>query len=400
MKTAARAVLHHASRASRPAAARSSLRAAATHLGGASSRGYRSDLIGTNLHDRHHLEKDPFYESRVKQYTQPMKESKTVTVTGPAGQIGYSLLFRLASGEMLGIDQPIYINCLELPMAMEALKGVVMELRDCAFPLVKGILMTEDAERAFEHADYALLVGSKPRGPGQERGDLLNENGGIFTKLGKALNKTAKRSCKTIVVGNPANTNCLICAHNAPDLPAENFTSMIRLDHDRGLAQTALKTGKKTGDITDFCVWGNHSPTMFPDLLNAKIDGKPVKDVVGEGFDSWYNDEFMPTVQQRGAAIIDARGKSSAASAANACITQVRDWQFGNDGRWASLGVKSDGQYGIPEGLYSGFPVTLDGEGNYSVVPDIDLSAEQEAHIKTSVDELISERDAVVEHLK
>jgi len=363
-------------------------------------RSFRSDLVGTNQHSRFALQFDRFYESRVEQYTKPMKPPVTVAVTGPAGQIGYSLLFRLASGDMLGTDQPIYINAIELPFALDALKGVVMELRDCAFPLVKGVLETDDPDRGFENADYALLVGSKPRGPGQERGDLLKENGGIFTKLGKSLNNNAKKSCKTIVVGNPANTNCLICAHSAPDIPAENFTSMMRLDHDRGLAQAASKLGHDIHDITEFTVWGNHSPTMFPDLTYARILGETYRHVFGnKEFDKWNEEEFMPTVQQRGAEVIKARGLSSAASAANACISQVRDWAQGNDGRWVSMGIRSNGEYGVPEGLWSGFPLEMDGEGGYSLVKDLPISVFQEEQIAKTVAELKSERDAVSELL-
>uniref|UniRef100_A0A2P2I5D4 Malate dehydrogenase, cytoplasmic n=1 Tax=Hirondellea gigas TaxID=1518452 RepID=A0A2P2I5D4_9CRUS len=367
---------------------------------GKHARYYRSDLVGTNLHSRFQLQFDRFYESRVKEYTQPTKTPVTVAVTGAAGNIGYALMFRLASGAMLGPDQPIYINAIELPFAMEALKGVIMELRDCAFPLVKGILATDDAEQGFENADYALLVGSKPRSKGQERSDLLKENGGIFETIGRILNKVAKKTCKTTVVGNPANTNCLITAHNAPDIPSENFSSMMRLDHDRGLAQAALKLGHDPQDITEFAVWGNHSATMFPDLTYARLFGETYRHTFGnKEFDAWNEKEFIPTVQQRGAAIIEARGSSSAASAANAAIAQTRDWVHGNDGRWLTMGIKSGGEYGIPEGLWSGFPVEVDGEGNYAIVKDLPISSFQEEQIGKSVKELLSERDAVAELL-
>jgi len=319
-----------------------------------------------------------------------------VAVTGAAGQIGYSLLFRLASGEMLGPDQPVIIHALELPNAMEALKGVVMELQDCAFPLVQDIVQTSEADEAFDDVSYALFVGSKPRGPGQERGDLLKENGCIFQTLGKSLNMKARKNCKSIVVGNPANTNCLILAHNCPDMPAKNFTSMMRLDHDRGLAVAAHKIGHYPQDITEFAVWGNHSPTMFPDMTNARLHGSSYRNTFGNmDFEDYEKKEFIPIVQQRGAAIIEARGLSSAASAANACIAQVRDWKFGNDGRWVSMGVKSNGEYNVPAGLWSGFPIEVSGDFQYQIVPNISLDVFQEEMIQKSVAELKEERNAV-----
>jgi malate dehydrogenase len=358
-------------------------------------------MIGNSFFTREKLQFDRFYGTRIQEYTHPKKEAVKVAVTGAAGNIGYALLFRLASGEMLGPDQPIYINAIELPFAMEALKGVVMEINDCAFPLVRGINPTADAEKGFEDADYALLVGSKPRGPGQERADLLKENGHIFKSIGSTLNKVAKRTCRTIVVGNPANTNCLIAAHNAPDIAPENFTSMMRLDHDRALCMAAERAGCPISDITEMAVWGNHSPTMFPDLSYTRVLGATsFKHHVGNiEFESWYEKEYIPAVQQRGAAVINARGSSSAASAANACIAQVRDWVFGNDGRWVSMGIQSDGSYDIPKGLWSGFPVTVEGDGTYQIVPDMPLDEFQEKAIAYTVKELQEERDAVAELL-
>eukprot|EP01083_Nonionella_stella_P081699 225217_1 len=362
------------------------------------NRSYRSDLVGTNLHERFSLHHDRFYESRVREYTQPMNKAVKVAVTGAAGQIGYSLLFRLASGQMLGPDQPVYINAVELPGAMDVLKGVMMEVSDCAFPLLKGIFGHDDPEKGFEDVDYALLVGSKPRGPGQERGDLLKENGQIFQTIGRALNSHAKKDCRVTVVGNPANTNCMICAHNAPDIPVENFTSMMRLDHDRGLSQAARKAGCHASELKKFAVWGNHSPTMFPDLTYTETPSGPISKVAD--FDKWYSGDFIPTVQQRGAAIIDARGLSSAASAANAAIAQTRDWAGGSNGEWTTMGVVSNGEYGVPKGLWSGFPMTMDGDGTYSIVSDLKLSPFQEERIKKSVAELTSERNSVASLLK
>lgn len=360
---------------------------------------FRSDLMGTNMDERWNVHHDHFYEGRVKEYTHPKKPVVTVAVTGAAGQIGYSLLFRLASGEMLGPDQPIIINAIELPVAMDALKGVVMELQDCAFPLLTDVVSTDNPDRGFENVDYALLVGSKPRGPGQERKDVLHENAAIFRNIGKVLNKQAKNSVKVMVVGNPANTNCLITAHNAPDIPVENFSSMMRLDHDRGIAQAAAKVGMPVTDITEFCVWGNHSSTQFPDLSFARAAGNYYREVFGTvEFSQWNNEVFIPTVQQRGGAIINARGHSSAASAANACIAQTRDWVCGNDGRWISMGVCSEGQYDVPKGLWCGFPIEV-ADSEYSIVEGLTLDAYQEEKIKASVKELMEERDAVASML-
>ena len=281
-----------------------------------------------------------------------------VAVTGAAGQIGYALIFRIASGEMLGKDQPVILQMLELPMekAQAALKGVMMELDDCAFPLLAGMVGTDDAKVAFKDADYALLVGARPRGPGMERKDLLLENAKIFTAQGKALNEVASRNCKTLVVGNPANTNAYIAMKSAPSLPAKNFTAMLRLDHNRAVSQLATRTGKSVNDIDKMIVWGNHSPTMYPDLRFATVAGKPALEAIGD--DAWYKNEYIPTVGKRGAAIIAARGASSAASAANAAIEHIRDWALGSNGKWVTMGIPSDGSYGIPKDIIYGVPVT------------------------------------------
>merc|ERR550532_297611 len=292
-----------------------------------------------------------------------MAPTVKVAITGAAGAIGYSLLFRIASGELYGKKQRVQIRCLELPFAMDSLKGVAMELSDCAFPLLDGIYCTDDPERCFDDIDAALLVGSKPRGPGMERGDLLRENGAIFTGIGKALNKFARKSVKVTVVGNPANTNCLIAANNAPDIPLENFSAMTRLDHDRGMGQLAKKAGVSVKDVDDFCIWGNHSPTMYPDVSRCTIQGrKALSFLAGQGandadVNKWYTDDFIPTVQQRGAAIINARGASSAASAANACLMHARDWELGTAGKVTSMAVPSNGEYDIAKGLFFSYPV-------------------------------------------
>jgi len=289
-----------------------------------------------------------------------MKQPVRVAVTGAAGQIGYSLLFRIASGEMLGKDQPVILQLLELPMekAQAALKGVMMELDDCAFPLLVGMVGTDDAEVAFKDADIALLVGARPRGPGMERKDLLLENAKIFTAQGAALNKVASRDVKVLVVGNPANTNAYIAMKSAPDLPAKNFTAMLRLDHNRALSQLASKAGVAVGDIDKLVVWGNHSPTMYPDYRFAVANGASLKDKINDA--AWNADTFIPTVGKRGAAIIEARGLSSAASAANAAIDHIHDWVLGSNGKWVTMGVPSDGSYGIPEGVMYGVPVTTE----------------------------------------
>jgi malate dehydrogenase len=314
-----------------------------------------------------------------------------VTVTGAAGQIGYSIVFRIASGQLLGEDQPVDLRLLEIPPAMGALEGVAMELVDCAFPLLAGLDLHDNAEDAFDGTNIALLVGSRPRTKGMERAELLGENGKIFTGQGKALNDRAANDVKVLVVGNPANTNCLIAMSNAPDIPRERFTSMMRLDHNRAVAQLANKAVVPVTDITQMGVWGNHSPTMYPDLFHAQIRGEQATKVVDDM--EWIEDEFLPGVGKRGAAIVEARGASSAASAANAAIDHVDDWVTGN-ADWVSMGVPSDGSYGIPEGLICGFPCLCDG-GGYKIVEGLELDEFSRAKIDASVAELTDERDTV-----
>ena len=324
-----------------------------------------------------------------------MKTPVRVAVTGAAGQIGYALLFRIAAGDMLGPDQPVILQLLEITPALPALQGVVMELNDCAFPLLHGIVATDDANVAFKDADYALLVGSRPRGPGMERKDLLEVNGGIFAPQGKALNAHAKRSVKVLVVGNPANTNALIAQANAPDLDPACFTAMVRLDHNRALSQLAEKTGTHTTAIRKVTVWGNHSSTQYPDLHHAEVDGKPALSLVAA---DWYESSFIPVVQQRGAAIIKARGASSAASAAGAAIDHMRTWVMGTPaGDWVSMSVPSDGSYGIAPGVIFGYPVTCK-DGKYSIVQGLAINALSRARIAATEKELREER-AGVEHL-
>jgi malate dehydrogenase len=314
-----------------------------------------------------------------------------VTVTGAAGQIGYSLLFRIASGQLLGADQPIDLRLLEIPQAMGALEGVAMELVDCAFPLLAGLDLHDSPEEAFDGVEVALLVGSRPRTKGMERAELLSENGKIFTVQGKALNARASSNVKILVVGNPANTNCLIAMNNAPDIPRERFTSMMRLDHNRAVAQLANKLAVPVTEITQMGVWGNHSPTMYPDLFHAKVRGERAVDVVDDM--EWIENEFLPGVGKRGAAIIEARGSSSAASAASAAIDHMSDWVTGNVD-WVSMGVPSDGSYGIPEGLICGVPcICTDGE--WEVVRGLELDDFSRSKIDASVAELVSERDTV-----
>jgi malate dehydrogenase len=315
-----------------------------------------------------------------------------VTVTGAAGQIGYSLVFRIASGQLLGPDQPVDLRLLEIPPAMGALEGVAMEVIDCAFPLLAGLDLHDDPNEAFDGVNVALLVGSRPRTKGMERAELLSENGKIFTVQGKALNDNAADDVKVLVVGNPANTNCLIAMNNAPDVPRERFTSMMRLDHNRAIAQLAAKAEVAVTDISQMGVWGNHSPTMYPDLFTAKVRGELAAGVVDD--QAWLENEFLPNVGKRGAAIIEARGSSSAASAASAAIDHVRDWVSGTDGAWVSMGIASDGSYGIPEGLISGFPCTCSG-GTYSIVQGIELDEFSRTKIDLSVLELTEERDTV-----
>ena len=316
-----------------------------------------------------------------------------VAVTGAAGQIGYQLLFRIASGGMLGPDQPVILQMLEIPPAMDALKGVVMELDDCAFPLLAGTVQSDDPNVAFKDADYALLVGSRPRGPGMERSDLLEANGAIFTVQGKALNDHASPDVKVLVVGNPANTNCLIAMNNAPDIPDEQFTAMTRLDHNRAMSQLEAKTGASVNDIKKMTIWGNHSATQYPDLFHCEVDGKNAAAQVDD--QTWLEDDFIPTVQKRGAAIIAARGASSAASAASAALDHMRDWALGTpDGDWVSMAVPSDGSYGVPEGLLSSFPCTT-ADGKWSIVQGLDIDDFSRGRIDATVAELAEERDTV-----
>ncbi|MCU1462218.1 MAG: malate dehydrogenase [Acidimicrobiales bacterium] len=318
-----------------------------------------------------------------------------VAVTGAAGQIGYSLLFRIASGALLGPDQPVILHLLEITPALGALQGVVMELDDGAFPLLTGIVPTDNADTAFEGVNFALLVGSRPRTKGMERKDLLEANGAIFTVQGKALSDNAADDVRILVVGNPANTNSLIAMNNAPKIGTERFTAMTRLDHNRAKAQLAAKAGVSVNDIIRITIWGNHSATQYPDIVHAEVDGKPALEVVND--QSWLEKEFIPTVQQRGAAIIEARGASSAGSAANAAIDHVRDWVAGTPvGDWVSMAVCSDGSYGVPEGLMSSFPVTTSG-GSWSIEQGLDIDDFSRSRIDASVAELGEERDAVRE---
>ena len=322
------------------------------------------------------------------------KKPVRVTVTGAAGQIGYALLFRIAAGEMLGKDQPVILQLLEIPdeKAQKALKGVMMELDDCAFPLLAGMEAHGDPKTAFKDVDYALLVGARPRGPGMERADLLAANAQIFTAQGKALDAVASRNVKVLVVGNPANTNAYIAMKSAPSLSRRNFTAMLRLDHNRAASQIAAKTGKPVAAIEKLCVWGNHSPTMYADYRFATIGGQPVKDLINDQV--WNETVFLPTVGKRGAAIIEARGLSSAASAANAAIDHMRDWALGTNGRWVTMGVPSDGWYGIPKDTMFGFPVTCSG-GDYSVIEGLPIDAFSQTCINKTLAELEGEKDGV-----
>ncbi len=319
-----------------------------------------------------------------------MKDPVRITITGAAGQIGYALLFRVASGAMLGNDQPVILQLLEITPALGAVKGVVMELDDCAFPLVQDIVYTDDANVAFKDADYALLVGSRPRGPGMERKDLLEANAAIFSAQGKALNDNASKNVKVLVVGNPANTNSLIAQRNAPDLDPRNFTAMTRLDHNRAMAQLSQKAGKHVADVEGLCIWGNHSATQYPDIHRATVAGADAMSLVDM---DWYTGDFIPQVQQRGAAIIEARGASSAASAANAAIDHMRDWALGSDAI-LSMGVYSDGSYGVAEGLIYSFPVRCKG-GDWEIVQGIEISAFSQGKMVATEQELPEERDAV-----
>jgi len=329
-----------------------------------------------------------------------MSSPVRVAVTGAAGQIGYALLFRIASGQMFGPDTPVELRLLEVTPALGALEGVAMELDDAAFPLLAGVESTDQAETAFDGVNVACLVGAKPRGPGMERADLLKDNGKIFTGQGRALASAGASDLKVAVVGNPANTNALIAAANADGVPAARFTAMVRLDENRAKSQLARKAGVPVADVTNLAVWGNHSPTMVPDFGNAKIGGRPATDVITDR--AWLEGEFLTTVQQRGKAIIDARGASSAASAASALVDHVANWCGGKptaDGDWVSMAVPSDGSYGVPEGLISGFPVTTDGTGTYEIVQGLELSDFARAKLQASLDELQQERDAVADML-
>ena len=323
-----------------------------------------------------------------------MKQAVRVAVTGAAGQIGYSLLFRIASGEMLGKDQPVILQLLEVPFEkpQAALKGVMMELEDCAFPLLEGMIGTDNPDVAFKDADYCLLVGSRPRGPGMERAELLQENAKIFTVQGKSINDHASRDVKVLVVGNPANTNAYIAMKSAPDLNPGQFTAMLRLDHNRALSQVAAKTGKAVKDIKNLTVWGNHSPTMYADYRFATINGESVKNMIND--QEWNANVFLPTVGKRGAAIIEARGLSSAASAANAAIDHMRDWALGTNGEWVTMGIPSDGSYGIPEGVMYGVPVTC-ANGQYTRVEGLEIDAFSRERMDVTLEELEGERAAI-----
>ncbi|AMR79193.1 malate dehydrogenase [Cupriavidus taiwanensis] len=323
------------------------------------------------------------------------KAPMRVAVTGAAGQIGYSLLFRIANGDMLGKDQPVILQLLDLPQAQQAVKGVVMELEDCAFPLLAGVVITDDPKVAFKDADVALLVGARPRSKGMERKDLLEANAQIFTVQGKALDEVASRNVKVLVVGNPANTNAYIAMKSAPNLPRENFTAMLRLDHNRALSQIAAKTGKPVSSIEKLFVWGNHSPTMYADYRYATVDGQSVKDLINDPV--WNNDVFLPTVGKRGAAIIEARGLSSAASAANAAIDHVRDWVLGSNGKVVTMGIPSNGEYGIPADTMFGYPVTT-ANGKYEIVKGLEIDAYSQEKINITLKELEEEK-AGVQHL-
>ncbi len=321
-----------------------------------------------------------------------MKEPVRVTVTGAAGQISYSIIFRIASGSMLGPEQPVILQLLEIPPAMDALKGVVMELNDCAFPLVAGIVATDDANVAFKDADYAVLVGARPRGPGMERSDLLEANAQIFSAQGKAINDNASKDIRVLVVGNPANTNALITMKNAPDIDPRHITAMMRLDHNRAKSQLAEKTGTHTTDIEQMVVWGNHSATQYPDLSYATVKGQAAKEMVD---DDWYVNDFIPTVQQRGAAIIKARGASSAASAASAAVDHMRSWALGSEGTWVSMGVYSAGNpYGIDEDIMYSFPITCE-NGEWKIVENLEVSDFSRERMKQTEEELVGERDAI-----
>ncbi len=324
-----------------------------------------------------------------------MKTPVRVTITGAAGQIGYQLAFRIASGQMLGTDQPVILQLLEIPPALGALNGVVMELDDCAFPTLAGVVATDDPNVAFKDSDYALLVGARPRGPGMERKDLLEANAAIFSVQGKAINDHASRDIKVLVVGNPANTNALIASSNAPDIPAGNFTAMTRLDHNRAMAQLAAKTGKHVNDIKGMIIWGNHSATQYPDVHHTTVSGDPATSLVDQG---WIENDFIPVVQQRGAAIIEARGASSAASAASAAIDHIHDWALGTGEEWVSMGIPSDGSYGIEPGVIYSYPVRCN-DGQYEIVQGLEINDFSRARMDATATELREERAAIEELL-
>jgi malate dehydrogenase len=326
-----------------------------------------------------------------------MKTPVRVAITGAAGQIGYATLFRIANGDLLGKDQPVILSLLDLPQAQKALAGVIMELNDCAFPLLAGLEPTDDPRAAFKDADIAILIGSRPRGPGMERRDLLAANAEIFKVQGKALNDVAKRDVKVLVVGNPANTNAYIAMKSAPDLPKENFTAMLRLDHNRAVSMLAEKAGVPVKDIEKVAVWGNHSPTMYADYRNATAAGKSIPAIIND--ETWYKDTYLSAVGKRGAAIIEARGLSSAASAANAAIDHVRDWVLGTNGKWVSMGLPSDGDYGVPEDILFGVPVTC-ANGSYERVKGLPVDDFSKSRLDHTLNELLEEQAAVAELLK
>ncbi len=324
-----------------------------------------------------------------------MSDPARVAVTGAAGAIGYAILFRVASGQLLGPDTPVHLSLLEIPDAVKAAEGTAMELDDCAFPLLAGVDIHDDPNKAFDGVNVALLIGARPRSKGMERSDLLEANGGIFKPQGKALNDRAASDVRILVVGNPANTNCLIAQSNAPDIPRERFTAMTRLDHNRAIAQLAAKAGASVGEVKNMTIWGNHSATQYPDIFHASVSGKNAAELVDD--QAWLENDFIPTVQKRGAAIIEARGASSAASAANAAIDHVHDWVLGTpDGDWVSMAIPSDGSYGVEEGVISSFPVTCRG-GSYEVVQDLEVNDFSRSRIEATVNELKEERDAVRE---
>lgn len=321
-----------------------------------------------------------------------------VAVTGAAGSIGYAILFRIAAGEMFGPDQPVILHLIEIPQAIKAVEGVVMELNDCAFPLLQNVVVTDDPKVGFDGANAGVLIGGRPRGPGMVRADLIQANGPIFTGMGQAINERAADDIRIVVVANPCNTNALITMHNAPDVPNERFTALTRLDQNRGCSQLAAKAGVPVSDVTNLGIWGNHSKTMYPDFTNAKIGGKAASEVIES---AWLEETFIPTVQQRGKAIIDARGASSAASAANAALEHMRDWYLPTpEGEYISMAVPSTGAYGVSEGLIFSYPVRCDGKGNYEIVEGIELSDFAKAKIKLTEDELLSEREVVADLLK